>query len=280
MFTNLIKYDLKFIFKTVNVYITLLFISVILYNLTSYDYTPTILDANGQVFGGDPDAPIFIQILHSISYNAVIVMLVALILNAIVRTWIRFKSSIYGDESYLTHTLPVSRQTLWLSKLASLIIVVFSVIISITISFCILSLTSSGKNLISSLGFDQHAPVSYTFTFLFCIFVEFLFIILCGITGIIIGNRSNRHRNLYSILFGFAIYSLSALFLLGYIFLWSCLDSSIQSLFTIQDGNPNDIFTPSFITKILLGISFAYTIMSIILVLINNKLLKQGVDVD
>ena len=39
-----------------------------------------------------------------------------IILNNLMRLWARFKNNFYGDESYLTHTLPINKKTLYLSK--------------------------------------------------------------------------------------------------------------------------------------------------------------------
>ena len=33
------------------------------------------------------------------------------------RMWVRFRSNFYGDESYLTHTLPIKREVLYTSKI-------------------------------------------------------------------------------------------------------------------------------------------------------------------
>ena len=280
MLAKLIKYDLKFIFKTVNIYLILLLLSVILHNITSYDYTPTFLDASGQVFGSDPDAPVIIQFLHTVFYNAIIAMLIGLVLNSIIRIWGRFKYNMYGDESYLTHTLPVSRKTLWLSKFLSLLLTILGVIAGIGISFWILSFVLTGRNLIGSLGFTEQAPFSYTIALLIGLYVEMVFITLCGITGLIIGHRTSNHRRLHSIIYGFIIYAFSAVLLLGFLTLWSKLDPSIAALFNTTASNHYDLHSMDFITKILFGIDLAYTAMIAILAFINYRLLKSGVGVD
>ncbi len=280
MLAKLIKYDLKFIFKTVNIYLILLLLSVIFHNITSYDYTPTFLDASGQVFGSDPDAPVIIQFLHTVFYNAIIAMLIGLVLNSIIRIWGRFKYNMYGDESYLTHTLPVSRKTLWLSKFLSLLLTILGVIAGIGISFWILSFVPTGRNLIGSLGFTEQAPFNYTIALLVGLYVEMVFITLCGITGLILGHRASNHRGLRSIIFGFIIYGFSAILLLGFLALWSKLDPSITALFNTTASNHYELHSMDFITKILFGIDLAYTAMIAILALINYRLLKSGVDVD
>ncbi len=281
MLTKLIKYDLKFIFKTANIYLILLFASVILHNITSYDYTPSGLDpVTNLPYGGEPDAPILIQILHTIFYNAIIAMLIGLVLNSIIRVWGRFKYNMYGDESYLTHTLPVSRKTLWLSKFLSLMLTILGVIIGIGINFWILSLVPTGQAFIGSLGFSEQAPLSYTITLLIGLYTEMTFIALCGLAGIIIGHRSSNHRGFRSIVYGFIVYALSTVLLLGFLALWSCIDPEIQNLFNTTINNPNEIFTFDFITKLFIGIDLAYTVMITSLAFISYRLLKRGVDVD
>lgn len=280
MLAKLIKYDLKFIFKTVNIYLILLFLSVILHNVTSYDYTPVTFDISGQTLGGEPDAPILIQFLHTVFYNAIIAMLIGLVLNSIIRIWGRFKYNMYGDESYLTHTLPVSRKTLWLSKFLSLLLTILGVIAGVGLSFWLLSLVPTGQNLIGSLGFTEQAPLSYTITLLIGLYVEMVFITLCGIIGIILGHHANSHRGLHSIIYGFIIYAFSAVLLLGFLALWSCIDPDIQNLFNTTISNPHEIFTFDFITKLFIGIDLAYIVMIAVLAPINYLLLKSGIDVD
>jgi len=280
MLTKLIKYDLKYIFKTVSVFMILLLISAVLHNLTSYDYTPTILDASGQVFGGNPNASLLIQFLHTIFYNAVIAFLVALLVNSLTRTWQRFRNNFYGDEAYLTHTLPVSRKTLWLSKFLSLLLTILGVIISIGISFWILSFVPSNQAFIDPLGFNEQAPLSYNIALLVGLYAEMVFITLCGTTGLIIGHRANNHRGLRSIIYGFIIYAFSAVLLLGFLALWSCIDPDLQNLFNTTISNPHEISTFDFITKLFIGIDFAYIVMIATLVSINCYLLKSGVDID
>ena len=43
-------------------------------------------------------------------------MVVSTIINTIMRSWVRFRDSLYKDEAYLTHTLPVTKKELYNSK--------------------------------------------------------------------------------------------------------------------------------------------------------------------
>ena len=55
-----------------------------------------------------------------------------ILINNLMRTWVRFRHNLYGDESYLTHTLPVERKTIYLSKFITSIILVFMFFSSFT----------------------------------------------------------------------------------------------------------------------------------------------------
>lgn len=280
MLLNLIKYDLKFILKTVLIYSILLLASAILHNLTSYDYTPTFFNEADQLVGGEPDAPVIIQFLHTVFYNAVIAMLIALTLNAIIRIWARFKLSVYGDEAYLTHTLPISRNSLWLSKFLSAIITIIIVISVTTLTCAILSLTTTGKSLISTFGVIETTNFIFYPVYIFAIFSELLIMTTCGLSGIIIGYRTNNNRGLRAIISGFIIYIFSALLLLGFIALWGVFDSTIQQGIFGSINNPHEFYNIDFIIKVIFGISLTYTAITTALYFLNRKLLQHGINLD
>ena len=43
-------------------------------------------------------------------------MVANILINTLMRSWVRFRDSIYKDESYLTHTLPVTKNNIYDSK--------------------------------------------------------------------------------------------------------------------------------------------------------------------
>jgi len=57
--------------------------------------------------------------------------------NNLLRLWIRFKNTLYDDESYLTHTLPVDRKTIYLSKIVVSMITMFTSILVIVLTLFI-----------------------------------------------------------------------------------------------------------------------------------------------
>lgn len=285
MLAKLIKYDLKFIYKTLIIFIGLLVISAILLNVTSYDVEYTY--ENGMQVSGIIYPPVILQILHTIFFNCVIAFSISLILNSLMRIWYRFKNNFYHDEAYLTHTLPIPRNTLWLAKFLSTIIVLFSVILTFAATFALLSLTSGGNRLLSGLGLNslfsstENGQVLYTLLILVA-FAELLFIALCGMSAVILSHRSSKPSGLRTVLFGFALYLISCLLLLGVIYLWSLFDHDISYLYssTLGSATATSIFTSSFIIKILLGVTIYYTAAISALYLLDQKLLKKGINLD
>ncbi len=63
-------------------------------------------------------------------------MVISALFNSVLRSWVRFIQNIYKDESYLTHTLPVEKNTIFLSKFLSAIIT--CLVSLIVIAVCVL----------------------------------------------------------------------------------------------------------------------------------------------
>ena len=96
MLIKLLKYDLKYMIKNMSVfYILAIFFAITTRILSSIEQS------------------VMIGILSRISSGCVIAMIANIMVNAMMRSWIRFRDSLYKDESYLTHTLPVTKNDLY-----------------------------------------------------------------------------------------------------------------------------------------------------------------------
>ena len=100
MLKKLIKYDLLWINKIMIIYFM---ISIIICTLTRIASLNT----------GTSIGNIIYQILKGVSISSI----ASVLINSVIRVWVRFRNSIYKDESYLTHTLPVSKCILYNSKI-------------------------------------------------------------------------------------------------------------------------------------------------------------------
>lgn len=279
MLGKLIKYDLKFVLKTIGIYAIILFCCAILFNLTSYDTTCQLIDDAPVCY----DAPIFLQIAHTVFWNAIFAAIIGLILSTIVRTWARFKISLFNDEAYLTHTLPISRQALWSSKFLSAVIIALIVMTCIGINFGILALTPSGQNLIRSFGINEPRvkPIFYVI-YALTVLTQYLYATMCGFAGIIINNKSSNHRNIRAIICGFAVYLLGIFIMLGCFLIWSTFDGGIHAM--IFSGAASQTVSAltgeGYIEKALVGIGIIYIVLITILYFVNRKLISDGVNLD
>ena len=115
MLTKLLKYDIKTINKVL----------IIFYGLSIFFSVLT------RIFFMIDNSVIMNVIAHICS-GATISMIFNILINNLMRLWVRFKQNLYGDEAYLTHTLPVTKKQLYLSKF---IISITSLLISVLVIF-------------------------------------------------------------------------------------------------------------------------------------------------
>ena len=109
MLRKLLKYELKSIFKFLIIfYVLAIFFSILTRIFFSFENS------------------LMLEILAEIAQGAAISMMCSTLINNIMRLWVRFKSHYYGDESYLTHTLPIEKSTQYLSIFLTTIITLFA----------------------------------------------------------------------------------------------------------------------------------------------------------
>ena len=99
MLNKLLKYDLKYMIKNMSIfYILALFFSI----------TTRLLFTLNQT--------VIVNIISQISVGCMFAMIANILINTMMRSWIRFRDSIYKDEGYLTNTLPVTKNEIYNSK--------------------------------------------------------------------------------------------------------------------------------------------------------------------
>ena len=115
MLIKLLKYDLKYMLKNMLIfYILSIFFAI----------TTRILFSINQT--------VIVNIISQISVGCLFSLIANILINTMMRSWIRFRDSLYKDESYLTHTLPVTKNDIYNSKfLQTLIFFIISFIIII-----------------------------------------------------------------------------------------------------------------------------------------------------
>lgn len=257
MLGKLLKYDLRYIYKVLGAYYLISISSVALSALLSkIEYPPYIID-----------------FIEGFLANAGFGLSIGLMITTFTRTWMRFRQSLYGDESYLTHTLPVSRLQLFTSKFICAIIVL---LLSLVVAALVLLLyASSFSNFDIGALFADLSVTSFIIILGLLVIVQSIFIIMCGFSGIIIGRRFNNTPGPISFIAGLGCYLITGGLLIGIIHLFSNFDPELAAVFT--HGHQPDL--PTIINCVWICIA-TYTIATATLFVVNVNLLNRGVNVE
>lgn len=262
MLKKLLKYDLKWCFKPLIVfYILAIFFSIITRAIESIEQT------------------LILVIIDKICSGVVIAMVVNIIINCFMRNWVRFIRNVYKDESYLTHTLPVNKSTMYLSKVLTAIITLLVSFIVIIACIAIVCLNENSwivlkQSLEESAIFFNSSVFSLVIVAFITVFFEFLYMEMSGMLGIIIGHKSNNLKIIKSIIYGFGIHMILSVILLGVLYIAGYFNPEIMSIFNDLEVSSNAIKS-----TLLVGI-IIYALYNLAIYFAGNKLLKKGVNVD
>lgn len=265
MLKKLLKYDLKFVFKPLFIFYGLfIFFSIVTRIFEHLNNTnPTMI----------------IVVIDKICVGIVIALIFNIFINCLMRNWVRFSSNIYKDEAYLTHTLPVSKNELFLSKILTIIISLFISFVIVILGLAIVFLSKDMWSVIktfleqTSIMFNS-SVLGFVSIMLFVVFFEFLFMIMCGILGIVIGHRANNYKLLKSIIMGIGIYFVFSIISLLVLYLIGLFNTDIASLFKGMDVSSRAIKGMMEIALII------YIIYNLIIYFVGCKLFNNGVNID
>ncbi len=264
MLAKLLKYDLKYMLKNMCVFYLLAIFFALTTRLLSL-----------------PMQSVMIGILYKISSGCLFAMIANIIINSMMRNWVRFKDSLYKDEAYLTHTLPVSKNDLYNSKLIQAFIFFFVGFVIILLTLIIAFLTKDSwegiKIFIKTITTGFNMSTSFFITMaIVVIFLEIFNAIQCGFFGIIKGHQMNSNKIAYSVLFGFIIYLIAQFTILLLVYIYGLFDTSVMELFKTATIN---IDVKAF--KVLAILSSAlYLVIIFIMSIICKKLLNKGVNIE
>ena len=219
MLNKLLKYDLKYMIKNMGVfYVLAIIFSIVTRVFFSLDET-------------------FINVLlGQISVGVMFSMIASIIINTIMRSYVRFRDSIYKDEAYLTHTLPVTKAEIFESRfietlvfsLLGFIVIIISLFIAYYTKDRYILLKDSVNTLAGGLNINT---VMFVLCILFILYLELINIIQTGYLGLILGYGKNNAKIGHSLIYGFIIYVLSQGALLLFIYIVGLFNSKVMDLF-------------------------------------------------
>ena len=240
MLKKLLKYNLKNIFKFL----------IIFYSLALFFGILT------RVFFSIENS-LVMNIIAQVCSGTAISMMFSILINNLMRLWVGFRHNLYGDESYLTHTLPIEKKTLYLSKIITAIITLFTSVIVIGLTVFIAYYSKENLELLKSM------------------LLPLANILQAGFSGIILGHKMNNLKTLYSVLFGFGVYIVTQIFVLLMMFIVALFNKDMMNLFYTTE-----IINVDVIKLIIYLAIIIYTLTLVILYIVNVRLFNKGVNVD
>lgn len=263
MLNKLLKYDIRSAYKSLIVFYIITIISAIIAKIFKNIDNSTIMN----IIGG-------ILVLITI------VLIISIMINNIIRLWMEFVKNIYGDESYLTHTLPVTKDKIYLSKVISGLISLFTSILVVAISLviCFYSKDTIEFIKINFLNVESAYEIKIVFflILMFLIFfLEIAFLMVTGYMGIILGHRSNNSKIVKSVVFGIVAYYISQVVTLVFVLIIAFFNNEIMTLL-----KTNTQLTSGGMKILLIFSLIIYSIYTVIYYYIGKIFLNKGVNVD
>ena len=263
MLGKLLKHNLKDLFKNLIVFYTISIFFALLTRLFFMVENSIIMDVIAKICSG-----------------VTISMIFNILVNNTIRVWVRFKQNLYGDESYLTHTLPVKKHTLYLSKMLGMVVTLLVSTVVITLTLFIAYYSKENIQMLKQILLpvaDVYGTtiVGILLAFLFIVFLEISNAVVSGFIGIILGHRMNSAKTGFSILFGFISYMVTQWAIIAMMFVVALFNKDIMNLFVTTEMMSVDLVKNVIYMAIAL-----YSITLASGYCIGFKLFKKGVNVD
>ena len=219
----------------------------------------------------------FFKIL-SIFFDSVFYSLaVNVILQPFLRNFLNFTRSLYSDESYLTHTLPVTKNQLVNSKFITALVEVCAGFVCLVVSILIMYYTPTFFDkiglLLSTIIIGKVSVVLVLALFVTLVIVEFLMFLSIIFFSIVIAYRNKEKRILKTFLIT-AIMSFVSITILS-VFMFAVLAICGVKLTSSTLVLPRK----AFFSVMLTGIT-VYSAISVVFYFLTKKALNKGVNID
>ena len=213
-------------------------------------------------------------IVQGVFYGVIVNILVNTIIHVIRNVIVYF----FKDQSYLTHTLPVSKKELFTSKyLSALLFMLLSVVVIIASLLILYCKTPFGDMIVKTLevaitNYDMSAGWLVTL-FLGVIIFQVLAVTSMGLTAMIMGYYHNRKKPLMSILYFLLFDGILNTLLLVLMVLFAAITGDLTGLFANQ--MPQRVFIAIMVLALVINIA-----CSIFFFFFGEKKFLRGVNVD
>lgn len=263
MLKKLMKYDFVWISKVLVYHTSILLVAAAIGRLVS------------------PLSPrsMFWSVMDGVFLSLMIGAACSLLFTAFLRCAARYINNTYKDESYLTHTLPVTRGQQYTSKALS-----SAAVLALSLVVCLIAtaIYNSYRERWDMVKYYLSNPQTRTLILLFVLVVvlQIVCMLLCTLAGATLGYRKESHKLLHSLLFILLLYVVTQGVIVGVIYLISRFDSGVAALFTTSTRSMTEFLTDPVSTKICWILAAEYIIANVALFFFGKRALEKGVNVD
>lgn len=185
MLKKLFKYD----FKEINKSLLVLFIITIILSVVN-------------VLTSDHGSNEVLLSLFIVTTDLALVFIFLILVFSLIVTFSKFRETMYKDEAYLTHTLPVKTTTIYDAKVLSSIV---SILLSLLVAGVCFVFVFSHSFLIKFICDTIKDSKDTMETIYFCLYaiIDVVMFFLCLINGLIIGFKFDKRKDLMVFIIGF-----------------------------------------------------------------------------
>ena len=193
MMKKIFKYD----FIKINKFLSILYLLTLILSIVNLLFKSGVSDASVATF--------------LLTTDFAFIFAAASLLFALIIPFTRFRASLFKDEAYLTHTLPIDKGKLYDAKVIVSIVSILIGMLLFGICFIyIFSHTSVTEFIIDTIKDEVNNVKVLTFCINFILRVLLLF--FCAINALILANKYNKKRDFLCFLLFFLIYFIIELF--------------------------------------------------------------------
>lgn len=217
MLKKLMRYDLQWIIGKV---------------LSYYSAATLLIALLARVFHALSSQAFFLHLLEKIFSGAFISCGIAILINALMRSLVCFRRTLYGDPSYLTHTLPIKRRTVFTAKALSGTVSLMFALATFALGLAITVLTRADVWEKAKELLRQRGTVSTLLLICAAAVLQLVEMHFSAVLGLVLGHRREKGRIPFSVLFSMLIYIAVSGALTGLLFALSLLKPQAHALLT------------------------------------------------
>ena len=230
----------------------------------------------GTLLNRSADPPLALLAADKIASVLLIVSCIALFMMVLLRLLARFVNTVYKDQSYFTHTLPTTRETVFDAKAISGAAAVALALAAI----CLAILIGSGGAALETLQQTLSDQPAYAVLTACLVALEMLCLLFSAYFGFVIGYRFNTGKTPRAVLFTVLIYMAAQNLNLIGLFVIGLFDKDVGAFFTQAMSGMDAAGMNVSVEKLLAVTAVFYLILDAVLYLLGRRALGKGVNVD